>query len=106
MGDLGVLSPFQQYFNRIGTIEGWTWKALCNEVLFRFWKILASSWIWTRDSVIRSRNFQGSQTQVVKRWHSWSSFSIYSSAGYGLCTLDSEASYSAGSSLTSPINFS
>ena len=67
MDDLGVLRPFQQYFSRIGTIEGWTWKALCNEASFRFGKILASSWIGTRDSMIRSRNCKGNQTQVVKR---------------------------------------
>ena len=30
-------------------MERWTWKALCNEVLFRFGKNLASSEIWTRD---------------------------------------------------------
>ena len=58
MDDLGVLRPFQQYFCRIGTIEGWTGKALCNEAPFRFGKILAFSLIRTRDSVIRSRNFQ------------------------------------------------
>ena len=49
MDYLGVLSPFQQYFSRIGTIEGWTWKALCNEAPFRFGKVLASSWIRTCD---------------------------------------------------------
>ena len=59
MDDLGVLRPFQQYFSRIETIEGWTRKALCNEAPFRFGKVLASSWIRTRDSVIRSRNVQG-----------------------------------------------
>ena len=78
MDDLGGLRPFEQYFSRTGTIEGWTWKALCNEAPFRFGKILASSWIRIRDSVIRSRNFQGNQTQVVKRctymWYSWSWF--------------------------------
>ena len=54
MDDLGVLRPFQQYFSRIGKIEKWTWQALCNEAPFRFGKILASSCIRTRDSVIRS----------------------------------------------------
>ena len=54
--------PFQQYFSRNGTIEGWTWKTLCNEAPFRFGNVLASSRIRTRDSVIRSRNFQGNQT--------------------------------------------
>ena len=36
-------------------MEGWTWKALCNEAPFRFGKNLASSGIRTRDPVIRSR---------------------------------------------------
>ena len=29
---------FQQYFSHIEMMEGWTWKALCNEALFRFVK--------------------------------------------------------------------
>ena len=29
-----LVSPFQQYFSHIGTMEGWTWKALCNETPF------------------------------------------------------------------------
>ena len=57
MDDLGVLRPIKQYFSRIGTTG--TWKPLCNEAPFRFGKILASRWIRTRHSVIRSRNFQG-----------------------------------------------
>ena len=88
MVDLGVLCPIQQYFSHIGSIDGWTWKALCNEMLFRFRKILSSSWIRTHDSVIWSRNFQGNQTQVTfLKLISVAIFSVYSSAGYGLCTL-------------------
>ena len=41
-GWIGVLRPFQQYFSHIRTMEGWTWKALCNEAPFRFGKNLAS----------------------------------------------------------------
>ena len=37
-GSLMVLHPFQQYFNQIRMMEGSTWKALCNKVLFRFGK--------------------------------------------------------------------
>ena len=55
MDELGVLRPFQQYFSHIGTMEGWTWKALCNEAPFRFWKNVASSGMRTRYPVIRSR---------------------------------------------------
>ena len=44
-----VLHPFQQYFSHFDMMEGWTWKALCNEALFRFGKNLASSRIRTRD---------------------------------------------------------
>ena len=33
-----VLRPFQQYFSHIGTMEKWTWKALCSEAPFRFGK--------------------------------------------------------------------
>ena len=33
-------------------MEGWTWKALCNEAPFRFGKNLASSGIRTRDPMI------------------------------------------------------
>ena len=32
MDDYGVLRPFQQYFCHIGTIEGWTEKALWSAV--------------------------------------------------------------------------
>ena len=54
MDEFGVLRPFQQYFSHIGTMEGRTWKALCNEVLSVFGKNLSSSGIRTRDPVIRS----------------------------------------------------
>ena len=30
-------------------MEGWTWKALCNEAPFKFEKNLASGWIRTHD---------------------------------------------------------
>ena len=43
-------------------MEGWTWKALCNETPFRFRKNLASSGIWTRDPVIWSRDAS------VRKW--------------------------------------
>ena len=36
-------------------MEGWTWKALCNEAPFRFGKNLTSSEIRNRDPVIWSR---------------------------------------------------
>ena len=42
-----VLTSLQQYYSLIGTMEGWTWRALCSEVSFRFGKNLASSGIWT-----------------------------------------------------------
>ena len=29
-----LVSPFQQYFSHIVTMEWWTWKALCNETPF------------------------------------------------------------------------
>ena len=48
-------TSLQQYFSHFETMEGWTWKALCNEAPFRFGKNLASSGIRTRDPVIRSR---------------------------------------------------
>ena len=51
-----VLSPFKQYFSHFETMEGWTWKALCNEAPFRFGKNLASSEIRTRDPItVRQR---------------------------------------------------
>ena len=50
MDEFGVLRPFQQYFSHIGTVEGQTWKAMCNEVpSSRFGKNLSSSGIRTRD---------------------------------------------------------
>ena len=52
--EFGVLRPFQQYFSHIGTMEGRTWKALCNKVPSSFGENLSSSWIRTRESVIRS----------------------------------------------------
>ena len=55
MDELGDLHPFQQYFDHIGTMEGWTWKALCNETPIRLGKNLASIGIRTRDPVDRSR---------------------------------------------------
>ena len=42
MNELGDLRSFQQYFSHIGTMEGWTWNALCNEAPFRLGKNLAS----------------------------------------------------------------
>ena len=51
---LGVLCLFQQYFSHFEMMEGWTWKALCNEAPFRFGNNLASSEIRTRNPVIRS----------------------------------------------------
>ena len=54
MDEFGILRPFQQYFSHIGTMEGRTWKALCNEVPSMFGKNLSSSGIRTRDPVIRS----------------------------------------------------
>ena len=48
-GWVKVLHPFQQYFNHFEMMEGWTWKAVCNEVPFRFGKNIASSGIGTRD---------------------------------------------------------
>ena len=49
------LRPSQQYFSHIGTMEGWTWKALCNEAPFRFGQNLACSGIPTTDPLVRSR---------------------------------------------------
>ena len=46
-------------------MEGWTWKALCNEMPFRFGKNLASSRIRTRDPVIRSRDANRSTTRTL-----------------------------------------
>ena len=46
-GWVRVLHPFQQYFSHFEAMEGWTWKALCNEAPFRFGKNLASSGIRT-----------------------------------------------------------
>ena len=46
-----VLRLFQQYFSHFETMEGWTWKAQCNEAPSRFGKNLASSGIRTRDPV-------------------------------------------------------
>ena len=54
MDEFGILRPFQQYFSHIGTMEGRTWKALCNEVPSMFGKNLSSSGIRTRDPVVRS----------------------------------------------------
>ena len=54
LDELGFTS-LQQYFSHFETMEGWTWKVLCNEAPFRFGKNLASSGIRTRDPVIRSR---------------------------------------------------
>ena len=54
MDELGFYDP-QKYFSHFETMEGWIWKALCNEAPFRFWKNLASSGIQTRDPVIWSR---------------------------------------------------
>ena len=54
MDEFGILRPFQQYFSHIGTMDGRTWKALCNEVPSMFGKNLSSSGIRTRDPVIRS----------------------------------------------------
>ena len=48
-----VLHPFQQYFSHIGMMEWWTWKTLCNEMLFRFGKNLTG--IRTRSLVFRSQ---------------------------------------------------
>ena len=47
-------------------MEGWTWKALCNEVTFRFGKNLASSGIGTRDPVIRSRELGNADASDLK----------------------------------------
>ena len=44
-----VLRSFQQYFSHFEMQQGWTWKAMCNEVAFRFGKNLAFSGIQTRD---------------------------------------------------------
>ena len=55
-GWVTVLHPFQQYFSHIRMMEGWTWRALCNETPFRFAKNLASSKIRTWDTVIHSWN--------------------------------------------------
>ena len=91
--DNGWFRGLQQYFSRIGTIKGWTWKALCNEAPFRFRKILASSWIRTRDSEVgifkatKHKLSKGVLTCDILEAHFSSLFSIYSSAGYGLCTL-------------------
>ena len=49
-------TSLQQYFSHFEMMEGWTWKALCNETPFRFEKNIAPSGIRTRDPVIRSRN--------------------------------------------------
>ena len=48
-GWVRVLHPFQQYFSHFEMMEGWTSKALRNEVTFMFGKTLASSGIQTCD---------------------------------------------------------
>ena len=51
-GWVRVLRPFNS-IQSFETMEGWTWKALCNEAPFMFGKNLASSGIRTRVLVIR-----------------------------------------------------
>ena len=63
-GWVRVLRSFN-YFSHFKTMEGWTWKALCNEVPFRFGKNLVSSGIRTRDPVIRSRSANRSATRTL-----------------------------------------
>ena len=48
-------------------MEGWTWKALYNEVPFRFGKNLASSGIRTRDPVNRSRESHADASEGQKK---------------------------------------
>ena len=64
MEEFGVLRPFQQYFSDVGTMEGWSWKALCNEVAYRFGKNLSSILIRTRDPVIRSLDSSEAKSEV------------------------------------------
>ena len=64
MDEFGILRPFQQYFSHIGTMEGRTWKALCNEVPSMFGKNLSSSGIRTRDPVIRSWDRSEAKTEA------------------------------------------
>ena len=76
-----VLHPFQQYFSHFEMIEGWKWKALCNEAPFRFGKNLASSIIRTRNHMIWSQvpikdcngNFFISSGLVTEFCNQWSS---------------------------------
>ena len=53
-GLVAIFRAFQHYFSHIRTMEGWAWKALCNEAPFRFEKKLSSSRIRTHDLVIRN----------------------------------------------------
>ena len=52
-GWVRVFSPFLQYFSHFKMMEGWTWKALCNQALFRFGKNLKPTNPW---SEVRSAN--------------------------------------------------
>ena len=69
---LGFTS-LQQYFSHFETIEGWTWKALCNEAPFRFGKNRASSGIRTCDPksgvlTARPRGRFSSEREQVYVW--------------------------------------
>ena len=57
-------------FSHFGTMEGWPWKALCNEAPFRFGKNLASSAIRTRDpwSEVGSANPLGHADASPQHW--------------------------------------
>ena len=55
MDGLELYSLFNGISIISGLWKGWTWRALCNEGLSRFWQNLASSGIWTGDLVIRSQ---------------------------------------------------
>ena len=70
-------------------MEGWTWKALCNEATFRFGKNLASSGIRTRDPVIRSRELSNADASDLKArtWtHSRSRCRTDCAARAGVCS--------------------
>ena len=49
----GVLHPFQQYLSHMELMEGWQWKALCNEAPYTHLTNSASSRIRTGDLIIQ-----------------------------------------------------
>ena len=93
MDGLWVLRPFQQYFSRTRTIEGWTWKAVSTVYVREDSRLQLDSNPRFRDP--KSEFSRQSNTSCLKvylhvtflKLISVAIFSIYASAGYGLCTL-------------------